>query len=181
MTDRRTQVLVGVVVAAGLAFAADRFFISKWWDGWKRLTDDIRKTDIEIAKAKAVLAREKRVFDEWAALRKKLDARPDDVPTHFMGHLGAICDRTGVSLDATRSPQPQQNGDFKEYVYETRFKLTWEQFVGLLASLHNSREFLKTSRIAISSQYEKEPRLDLDLKVSTIEYAPLAQKPGTKP
>ncbi len=179
--DRRTQVLVGVVAAAGLAFAADRFFISKWWQAWRAVSQDIQKTDIEIAKAKAVLAREKRVFDEWAALRKKLDARPDDVPTHFMGHLGSICDKTGVSLDATRAPQPVQNGDFKEYVYETRFKLTWEQFVSLLASLHNSKEFLKPSRIAISSQYEKEQRLDLDLKVSTIEYAPQPSRAGAKP
>ena len=180
MMDRRTQVLVGVVLAVGLAFAADRFFVSSWWQSWKDLSRDIQATDVEISKAKATLAREKRVFDEWAALRKQLDARPDDVRTHFMSHLGTLCDKAGVSLDIIGSPQPQQKGDFKEYVYETRFKLTWEQFVNLLGSLHNTKEFLKPSRISISSQYEKEQRLDLDLKVSTIEYEPMPSRAGAR-
>jgi hypothetical protein len=177
--DRRTQILVGVVVAAGLAFAADRFFISAWWGSWQKLTKDIRETDVEIGKAKATLAREDRVSKDWKKLREQLGTRPEDVRTHFMSHLGSLCDKAGVSLDVTGSPQPKQNGD-KEYVYETRFKLTWEQFANLLGSFHNSKEFLKLSRISISSQYEKEERLDLDLKVSTIEYGPVKSS-GAKP
>ncbi len=179
--DRRTQVLVGVVVAAGLAFAADRFLIAPWWTAWTRLSGEIRNVDVEIGKARATLAREGRVMKDWKEVRDRLSRRPEDVRTHFMSHLGSLCDKAGVSLDLTGSPQPQRRGDFQEYVYETRFKLTWEQFVNLLASLHNTKEFLKPSRIAISSQYEREARLDLELKVSTIEYDPVATKPGGRP
>ena len=50
----------------------------------------------------------------------------------------------------------------------------------LLAELQNSKEFLKPLRINISSQYEREDRLDLDLKLSTIEYSPAPLKAGIR-
>ncbi|HVR87776.1 MAG TPA: hypothetical protein VMU54_25840, partial [Planctomycetota bacterium] len=80
----------------------------------------------------------------------------------------------------SENPQPQQQGDFKEYIFDTKFKLTWAQFVDLLVELNNSKEFMKVLRMNIASQYEKEDRLDLELKLSTIEHSPAPAKAGQK-
>jgi hypothetical protein len=81
-----------------------------------------------------------------------------------------------VSFDVSENPQPVQQGDFKEYIFDTKFKLTWAQYVDLLVELHKSTEFLKPIRMTVASQYEKEDRLDVDLEVSTIEYSPAPVK-----
>ena len=84
---------------------------------------------------------------------------------------GEVARTAEVTFDI-KGVREQQQGDFKEYVFETQIKLKWEQLGELLVALHNSREFLKPARVTVGSQYEKEERLDVDLKVSTIEYAP---------
>lgn len=180
MTEKRTKLLfIAACVVAG-AFLLDKAADALWFQPRAKLQGEIEKTNIELAKARAALAREKPVRDSWKLVEDRLSKRPADVPNHFVSHLGAICSRVGVNLDLSRAPQAVQQGDFREYVFETRFKLTWGQFVDLLAELHNSREFLKPLRISIGSQYEREERLDLDLKVSTIEFAPVQPKAGTK-
>lgn len=180
MRDRRTKVLIAVATVAVGAFLLDRGAAAVWFEPWAAAKQELGKVNVEIAKARSTLAREKPVRDAWKRVEERLSKRPADIPNHFVSHLGAICGRVGVSLDVSNTPQHQQKGDFREYVFETRFKLTWGQFVDLLAELHNSREFLKPLRISIGSQYEREERLDLDLKVSTIEYAPVPPKAGTK-
>ena len=53
-------------------------------------------------------------------------------------------------------------------------------FVDLLAELHNSREFIKALHLSVVSKYEREERLDVTLRVATIEYAPQPAKTGAK-
>lgn len=177
--NRRTKLLALLVIAAVAAFVLDKLFVSLWWDPWKKLSEETHKTEQEVARANRIFSRQHAAEEGWKKIRTLLDKpRTPEVQTHFVSHLNDICSRVGVSLSATSNPVPQPQGDFKEYVYETKFKLTWAQFVDLLLELHNSKEFLKPIRINISSQYEKEDRLDLDLKVSTIEYAPVPVRAG---
>ena len=105
---------------------------------------------------------------EWRRLRERMEKRPSDVPNHFVSHLGAIAARVGGRLDITPAPSLQQ-GDFREYPFEMRFKLTWGQFVDLLAELHDSREFLKPLRVHVSSQYEREDRPAITPRRSAFE------------
>lgn len=177
---RRKMLILAALVAAGL-FLFDKAALSPWLDAWKKLSTETHVVDQEIQTARASMAREKLLREGWAKVQALLQKpRTPDVQTHFVAHLGEIRQKVGVSFDI-QGARDQQQGDFREYVYETKFKLTWEQLVRLLVELHNSKEFLKPSRINISSQYEREERLDLDLRVSTIEYAPVPVKTGTKP
>ena len=170
--NRRTKILSGIVLGAAALLLADKVLFSPYLEKWRKISSESDKVDQEMQKARTVLAREKTVREGWAKVKALLDQpRVPDVQTHFVAHLGQISNQVGVNFDIQGS-RDQQQGDFKEYVYETKFKLRWEQLCELLVALHNSREFLKPMRIAIGSQYEKEDRLDLDLKVSTIEHAP---------
>jgi hypothetical protein len=174
----RTRVLFVVVLGALGAFLLDRLFFSPWLERWDRLSEDIRKVDEGLGRAGERLAQRKSAEAGWGKVRTLLDRpRTPDVKTHFMSHLGAVCDTVGVRPDI-QGTRTEQQSDFREYVYETKFQLTWEQLVRLLRELNNSKEFLKPMRIAVTSQYEREDKLVLDLKVSTIEYAPAAPRPG---
>lgn len=181
MRERRTQVLILVTAIAAGAFVADKAFSYLWWTPWVQVTAEIQKTDLEITKANGTLAREAVVRKDWNRVKARLDEpRFPDVHTSFLSHLGEMFEKAGVAFDVSENPQPAQQGDFREYIFDTRFKLTWAQFVDLLVELHNSREFLKPLRMNIGSQYEKEDRLDLELRLSTIEYSPSSAKAGAK-
>jgi hypothetical protein len=179
VNDRRTKVLALVTAVAAVAFVADRAFTYLWWEPWTKVSQEIQKTDLEISKANTTLSREAIVRKDWTRVKTRLDEpRVPDIHTSFLSHLGEIFEKTGVAFDVSENPQPAQQGDFKEYLFDTKFKLTWPQFINLLVELHNSKEFLKPVRMNIGSQYEKEDSLDLELRVSTIEYSPGTAKPG---
>ena len=180
MNDRRTKVLALVAGAVLFWFMAEKAYAVLWSEPWSKVRSEIAAADVELARAKGVLAREAQVQEEWKKIRGLLAKRPENVGTHLVSHLDSIFGRAEVKADISSGSSPQQHGDFREYVFETRFKLSWGSFVDLLAELHNSKEFLKPLRLNVASQYERDERLDVDLKVSTVEYAPLPAKPGAK-
>lgn len=173
MMDRRSKVLAGIVVAASALLLVDKVFLGPYLEKWRDLSARAEKVDQEVQRYRTILSREGAVREGWAKVQGLLEKpRVPDVQTHFVAHLGEIANTIGVNFDI-KGVRELSQGDFKEYVFETQFKLKWEQLGELLVALHNSREFLKPARIAVGSQYEKEDRLDVDLKISTIEYRPV--------
>ena len=178
---QRRRILVIVTIAAAVAFVLDKAVSALVFEPLQKISQETTKTEAEIKKANTVLNTEETVKRNWNKIRDRLDEpRPPDIHTNFLAHLGDHFEKIGVSYDVNEIAQPQQQGDFKEYIFDTKFKLTWAQFVDLLVELHNSREFLKPLRMSIGSQYEKEDRLDVELKLSTIEYSPAPTKAGAK-
>ncbi|HLY75388.1 MAG TPA: hypothetical protein VKU80_14805 [Planctomycetota bacterium] len=181
MTNQRTKVLAILALTALGLFLLDKVVSALVIDPWTKVKEDLAKTESEIRKANATLNSEDAVQHGWIRVRNRLDEpRMPDVHTSFLTHLGDLFEKVGVAFDVSENPQPQQQGDFKEYIFDTKFKLTWAQFVDLLVELNNSNEFMKILRLNIVSQYEKEDRLDLELKVSTIEYSPAPVRAGQK-
>ena len=180
MDKRRKVLLIGTIVAV-CAFILDKAVSGLVIDPLQKIGQEMTKTDAEIRKANTTLNSQETVNKNWNRIRDRLDLpRIPDAHTHFLTHLGELFEKVGVSFDVSENPQPVQQGDFKEYIFDTKFKLSWAQFVDLLVELHNSREFLKPIRMSVASQYEKEDRLDVDLKISTIEYSPAPVKAGAK-
>jgi hypothetical protein len=180
MDKRRRILLIGTIVAA-CAFVLDKAVSALVFEPLQKISLEMTKTEAEIKKANTVLNTEETAKRNWNKIRDRLDEpRTPDIHTNFLAHLGDHFEKINVAYDVNENPQPQQQGDFKEYIFDTKFKLTWPQFVELLVELHNSKEFLKVLRMNIGSQYEKEDRLDVELKVSTIEYSPAPVKAGMK-
>lgn len=178
--DRRTKVLFGIVILAAGGFVVDRIFTSLWWEPWKKTRDEIASVNQGLFRVNATLSDEPKAKKDWKKVRDLLDKpRKPDVQNNFIQHLGSICDKVGTTFDF-QGAQQQRQGDFKEYVVDFKLKLSWEKYVDLLGELHNSKELLKPIRLHISSQYEKEDRMDVDVRVSTIEFDPVAQKTGAK-
>ncbi len=180
MNDRRTKLLALVAAVAVGAFALDGAFTAFWWKPWQEVTGQLSQVEKEIREKEHLLAGRAASEREWKLIRGRLDApREPDVQNHFYSHLDDLCDRVGATPDI-QGGAPQRRGDFQEYVYDLKFRLKWEQFVDLLKQLNDSREFLKPVRLSLASQYDREDRMDLDLKISTIEYSPVAAKAGTR-
>ena len=82
------MILVGV--AAG-AFILDKLVTALWWEPWKQVTEQIRKADEDLARAKSTLKREASAREGWKTIRSLLDQqRIPDVQTHFGEHLTEI-------------------------------------------------------------------------------------------
>jgi len=179
--DKRTRILAILALTAACGFVLDKAATALVFDPLKKINDELAATETQIRKANTALNSQETVTRNWNKIRDRLDQpRMPDVHTNFMTHLTEIFEKAGVVFDVSGTPQAVQQGDFKEYIFDTKFKLTWPQFVELLVELHNSKEFLKVLKMNVGSQYEKEDRLDLELRVSTIEYSPAPAKAGMK-
>lgn len=173
----RVKLLMILAGAVAGALVFDLAFFGPWKEAWDAAGKDLQDVEFKLQEARNTLAREGTVRERWNEVRRLLSRpRRPDAQTHFVTHLRQLADRAGTTFDYSWSTRTQ--GEFKEYVYATTFKLEWEQFIDLLRELHNSREFLRPLRIGVASLYERENRLNLDLKVSTIEYAPDPPKKG---
>ena len=169
--NRRTKVLFAVVLVAAAGFVVDKLATSLWWEPWKKTGDEIADVDKQLRGVNRTVAQEKRIAQEWKEIRDLLDKpREPDVQNHFLEHLRQICDKVGTTFNYTAVP-PGKQGDFKEYVVDFKLQLTWDRYVSLVEELHNSRDLLRILKINIGSQYDREDRMDVDLKVSTIEFA----------
>ena len=179
--DKRTKLLALVAGSALGLFLLDKAVSALVTEPWSKINQELVKVNDDIRKAGTTLNSQETVTKNWNRVRDRLDLpRVPDAHTHFLTHLGELFEKVGVSFDVSENPQPVQQGDFKEYIFDTKFKLTWAQYVDLLVELHKSTEFLKPLRMTVASQYEKEDRLDVDLKISTIEYSPAPVKAGAK-
>jgi len=178
--NRRTRVLIILAGVALGGFVLDGLVKSLWWDPWKKAGEDIKEADLQFARLQTALRKEDKVTKDWEKVKKLLDKpRTPDIENHFKEALGAICDKVSVENNMVSSTVGRQ-GDFKEYVVDTKLKLTWAQYVAVFSELYGSKELLKPIRITLNSQYDKEDRIDVDLKLSTIEYDPVTPKAGTK-
>ena len=179
--DKRQKILVLVTIAVAGLFVLDKVVTAFVTEPLEKINQELVKVDADIKKAGTTLNSQETVTKNWNRVRDRLDLpRVPDAHTHFLTHLGEMFEKVGVPFDVSENPQPVQQGDFKEYIFDTKFKLTWAQFVDLMVELHKSTEFLKPLRMTVASQYEKEDRLDVDLKISTIEYSPAPVKAGAK-
>jgi len=179
--DKRTRILVILTAIAAGAFMLDKAVMALVVSPLQKINEDLAATESQIKKANATLNNQATVTRNWDKIRDRLDQpRLPDVHTNFMAHLNEIFDKAGVVSDISGTTQPVQQGDFKEYIFDMKFKLTWAQFVDVLVELHNSKEFLKPLKMNVTSQYEKEDRLDVELRLSTIEYSPAPVKAGAK-
>ena len=68
-----------------------------------------------------------------------------------------------------------EHDDFVEYSLELSLQTDISGLRNLLVELYNSEEYLKVARLTVGSQpfdRARKDRLDINLKVSTIEYKP---------
>jgi len=169
--DRQRLMVIGVLGLAA-AWMIDRLYVSPWWEEMKKADADAKKLRGQVDAAKETLAQQPRVTKQWKALNARLHPeRETDTALEFVMGMGDLCSRAGVSNLSTKIGREQklgERGQFTEYAVETNFQATWPSLVKLLIAVDNEEAFLRVQRIAVTSR-EKEERLDVEMRVSTVE------------
>ena len=131
--DKRRRILLLVTIVAAGAFLLDKAVSALVLEPLQKINQEMTKTESDIKKANTVLNTEETAKRNWTKIRDRLDEpRPPDIHTNFIAHLGDHFEKIAVAYDVNEIAQAQQQGDFKEYIFDTKFKLTWQQFVELL-------------------------------------------------
>ena len=123
MNERRTRVLAYAAGAVLLVFLGEKAYAGLWSGPWENVNKEIADADGDLTRATAVVSRESAVQEDWKKIRGLMAKRPANVGNHLVGRLESMFDRVGVKADISSTTLPQQQGDFREYVFETRFKL----------------------------------------------------------
>lgn len=171
--DRQRLLVVVVLSGAGLWLTL-QLFVDPWWGEMKKLRQDVEKARGQIAAMKETIDRGPAWNAKWRKLNERLSReRESDTLSQFVMGVGKLCTDAGVQDLSTKTGREQklgERGEFVEYAVETTFKAGWPAFVELLKAVKKEKEFLRVQRLAVTSK-EKESRVDVEMRVSTIELA----------
>lgn len=177
MSKRERTILIFALVVAGL-YLLDLVVVGPWLERWDEVNRGIEKKREDLDEAEVLLMHEDAVQKEWRKLKNRLEAEDRAGTTEtLLVHLDEIGRRAGVKEDIAKiSPARWDRvGDFDEIGLEMLLETDIDGLRNLLVEMHNSNEFLKISRLTVNSQLGqrgKKDKLEVDLKVSTIELAP---------
>jgi hypothetical protein len=177
--ERRTKILLYTAIGMGGAYLL-------WLVGVRPILDDVESADGRISAAKKALNVEKSYLRRQKAIEKKWDDTMEAVDSpgratladQFDLYVRDLMDRTIGSKSRLPTISPvnsrDQKGDFLETAVEVknaRFKP--DEWIRFLTELANENDFLKLRRLSLKSRFDRpEKVLVVDMKLSTIEYAP---------
>jgi hypothetical protein len=174
MADRQKLLAWGVMALAGV-WLTDQLYVSPWLAERRKLTTDIKATRDLVTAAEATLAHKAGVMARWKAIDERLGrARESDARNEFVAGMRVMAELVGLrdwQWKEGRETKTGARGEFTEYAIVTNFKAGWEPFVRLLWELRTWKDFVRVQHLAVTSKYERENRLDVELRLSTIEPA----------
>jgi hypothetical protein len=180
----RERIVLVAAIAVAVLFGVDRW----WFRPWLARRDAILKKHEDLVRERnemqKVVARRSQSEAKWkamdAALRKQNAPELADVSTELIGHMISMTSGLNINLSVSgggsadisagtavkgSTSKPQV---YREWTQETKFDCNPAQLFDLLKAISESSELIRTRRITIHSDPEKE-KLDVELRVSSIE------------
>jgi hypothetical protein len=163
------------MTVAGL-WLLDQTILTPWFEEWDRVSVEIIEKRDALESAEHLLKREVEAARDWRIIENQLTAEDRAATTDtLLVHMENLEQRAGVTMDIT-SDREVDRGDFSEINLEISLQTDISGLRNLLVELYNSEEFLRMSRLNVSAQpfdKKRKGRLDVGLRVSTIEYHPI--------
>jgi len=176
--------LAGAAAAVAILYLLDRLLLSPWIEEWETLGTQIEERRRELDEARSLMEREDRVKREWTRMEARLTRPPElESDVALLGQIKDLGDRAGVSMTPESSRRIERPGGFFEVGCEVSLEADIVHLRDLLLELYNSEEFLKVHSLSVISRAldrRKSDRLGVDLKLSTIEFAPERARRGTR-
>jgi hypothetical protein len=165
---------LAVVVAAGVY----AFWLSPFLGNADAIAAKRRELGQQKERYEAKLRQRPQKEKEWKALEASLRQQGDDPSLNVISAMIDMTQKLDVNLSVSGQSQ-QKISDFREWAVETRVEAEHGKLVDLLSAIQESKDLLRVRRITVRSQYENEKtqRLDVDLRVSTVE----SLKKGARP
>ncbi len=169
----RQKLLVWIVLSAVGLWLFDQIYFGPWSDEMRKLGDETAKMRTQVEMARRTVAARREAAADWKAVEDRIGKgrESDAVVNEFVAGLQNLSGVVGLQNWSTKVGRGQKTGDFAEHAVETSFQAGWEAFVRLLWDLRGWKDFIRVQRFVITSKYEKENRLDVEMRVSTIELA----------
>jgi len=175
------------IAAVTIALAALGVLYYFWYLPWSakrvKILEARTSLRLQLQRSMTEIAAKPQVERVWKgmdAALKKQDSL-DDTSLNLISTMITLTEKAGINLAvngqtsqdvsasaAAKGATKASAKTFREVILETKFDCKWEQLVDLLAAVSESDDLLRTRRISIRSD-EKNSRLDVELRVTTIE------------
>jgi len=180
----RERIALVAAIAVAVLFGVDRLWLRPWLARKDAILSAYEKLVKQRNDMSIVIARRSQSEAKWkamdAALRKQDAGERADVSTELIGHMISMTSGLNVNLsvsgggsqDVTTGTAAKGSASkpqvYREWTQETKFDCNPTQLSDLLKAISESPELIRTRRITIHSDPEKE-KLDVELRVSSIE------------
>lgn len=178
--EKKIAIITGVLAALFIVY----WFWYLPWDAKRVALLGARgKLEQQLAETNKVIGQRRSAESAWkpldAALKKQ--SEQEDVSLALIGDMIGLTQAAGMNLSVNNSHATDiANGPvivrgntrtpmYREHILETKFDGSYDQFLDLLSKISEADGLLRTRRVTIRSEYEKSPKLDVELRVTSIE------------
>ncbi|MHC4606610.1 MAG: hypothetical protein ACYTAF_06700 [Planctomycetota bacterium] len=173
--SKRERLVVIVTLCAAAAFLFNQFWLKPWERTWDQVSAELAEKRDSLGEKERMLAWEADVAADWARLKNALASeKRRDAAQVLLTHLNELERKAKVTMNFHRGRE-DEIGDFVEHSVEISLKTDINGLRNLLVEFENSKEFIKVSRVKVNANpfdRGRKDRLDVDLKISTIQYKP---------
>jgi hypothetical protein len=178
--EKKVAIVTGVLVALFIVYW---FWYLPWEQKRTELLEARRKLESQLNDTNRIIGQRKAAEAAWkpldAALKKQ--SEQEDVSLALIGDMIGLTQSVGMNLSVNNSHASDiANGPvvergktrtpmYREHILETKFDGSYDQFLELLSKISDADGLLRTRRVTIRSEYEKSPKLDVELRVTSIE------------
>lgn len=170
---RREKTMLFGVLAILLLWGLDQYVLTPLWDRQDELQLKRGQIQADIARDQKLFSERKQLKPKWKGmLESGLKRDPAEAEGQLLHALRDWARDSGLSLSSIKPDRPESKSDMKEVLVQAAGSATMDSIARFLWQLQSSSFPLKVTDLQISARNDDSSELVLQVKVSTLYYAP---------
>jgi hypothetical protein len=173
-TDNRQRLLIIVTIAAAIGiWAGDKFVLTKLTDAWSARANRIVTLRNEVARNKALVARERSIRNHWADWQARTMTNDISMAEQQVNQaIDRWAQETGVAIAAVTPQWKTESDDFQTYECRIDAASDIRRLMQFLYRVEREPMALKIESVELAARDKEGQQLSLGLQFSALVLNP---------
>jgi hypothetical protein len=172
-TDNRQKLLIIVAIAVGALFFGDKFLLTPLMDAWSARAKRITTLRNDVARNKAMVARERSIRNHWADWQGKTLTNDISMAEQQVNQaIDRWAQETGVAIAAVTPQWKSENDDYQTYECRIDAASDIRRLMQFLYRVEREPMALKIESVELAARDKEGQQLSMGLQFSALVLNP---------